>query len=83
MCTSAYFDIVSCLSFVSWKLSFLDLNLSISNDTGATKIYDKRDAFDFDIVIFPFLDGDIPRRTPLWSVCISTFSCCQSIFPCQ
>ena len=26
-----------------------------------TKIYDKRDDFDFDIVNFPFLDGDLPR----------------------
>ena len=25
------------------------------------KIYDKRDDFDFDIVNFPFLDGDVPR----------------------
>ena len=29
----------------------------------STKIYDKRDDFDFDIVSFPFLDGDVPRRT--------------------
>ena len=43
---------------------FLDLNLSISNGTVSTKIYDlKRDGFDFDIVNFPFLDGDVPRRT--------------------
>ena len=42
---------------------FLDLNLSISNGTGSTKIYDKRDDFDFDIVSFSFLDGDVPRRT--------------------
>ena len=27
------------------------------------KIYDKRDDFDFDIVNFPFLDGDVPRST--------------------
>ena len=27
------------------------------------KIYDKQDDFDFDIVNFPFLDGDVPRRT--------------------
>ena len=27
-----------------------------------SKIYDKRDDFDFDIVNFPFLDGDVPRR---------------------
>ena len=28
-----------------------------------TKIYDKRDDFDFNIVNFPFLDCDIPRST--------------------
>ena len=42
---------------------FWDLNLSISNGTVSTKIYDKMDAFDFDIFNFPFLDGDDPRRT--------------------
>ena len=42
---------------------FLDLNLSISNGTVSTKIYDKRDDFEFYIVNFPFLDGDVPRRT--------------------
>ena len=42
---------------------FLDLNLCISNGTVSTKVYDKRDDFDFDIVNFPFLDGDVPRRT--------------------
>ena len=42
---------------------FLDLDLSIFNGTVSTKIYDKRDDFDFDIVNFPFLDGDIPRLT--------------------
>ena len=29
----------------------------------SSKIYDKRDGFDFDIVNFPFLDRDIPRST--------------------
>ena len=42
---------------------FLDLNLSISNGTDPTKIYDKQDDFEFDIVNFPFLDGDVLRRT--------------------
>ena len=41
--------------------SFLDLHLSISNGFVKTKIYDKRDDFDFDIVNFLFLDGDVPR----------------------
>ena len=45
------------------KASFLDLHLSISNDIVSTKIYDKRDDFDFEIVNYPFLDGDVPRST--------------------
>ena len=42
---------------------FLDLHLSISNGFVSSKMYDKRDDFDFDIVNFPFLDGDVPRST--------------------
>ena len=42
---------------------FLDLHLSISNGFVSSKIYDKRDDFDFDIVNFPFLDGDLPSST--------------------
>ena len=42
-------------------LPFLDLHLSISNDIVSTKIYDKRDDFDFEIVNHTFLDGDVPR----------------------
>ena len=41
---------------------FLDLHLSISNGFVSSKIHDKRDDFDFDIVHFPFLDGDVPLR---------------------
>ena len=37
--------------------------MSISNDIVSTKIYDKRDDFDFVIVNFPCLDGDVPRCT--------------------
>ena len=36
------------------EAAFLDLHLSISNDIVSTKIYDKRDDFDFEIVNFPF-----------------------------
>ena len=39
------------------------MHLSISNDIVSTKIYDKRDDFDFEIVNFPFLAGDVPRST--------------------
>ena len=47
---------------------FLDLHLSISNGFVSSKIYDKCDDFDFDIVNFPFLDGDVPRSTS-YGVC--------------
>ena len=52
------------------EAQFLDLNLSISNGTVSTKIYDKRYDFDVDIVNFPFLDGDVL----VWCVHISTYS---------
>ena len=45
------------------EAAFLELHLSISNDIVSTKIYDERDDFDFEIVNFPFLDGDVPRST--------------------
>ena len=38
-------------------------HLSISNDIVSTKIIDKRDDFDFEIVNFPCLDGGVPRST--------------------
>ena len=44
------------------EAAVLDLNLSIHNDIVSTKIYDKRDDLNFDIVNFPFLDGDVPQR---------------------
>ena len=43
------------------ETSFLDLHLFISDGFVKTKIYDKRDDFDFEYVNFPFLDGDVPR----------------------
>ena len=45
------------------KAAFLDLHVSIFNDMVSTKIYDKRDDFDFVIVNFPFLDGGDPHST--------------------
>ena len=49
---------------------FLDLNLSITNGIVSSKIYDKRGDFNFEIVNFPFLDGDVPR-SPSYGVYIS------------
>ena len=44
--------------------------MSITNDIVSSKIYDKRDDFDFEIVIFSFLDGDVPR-SPSYGIYIS------------
>ena len=44
-------------------VAFLALHLSIFIDIVSTKIYDERDDFDFEIVNFPVLDGDVPRST--------------------
>ena len=49
---------------------FLDLHLSISNCFVSSKIYDKQDDFDFDIVNFPFLDGNVLGH-PSYGVYIS------------
>ena len=41
----------------------MDLHLSISDGFVKSKIYDKRDDFDFNIVNFPFLVGGLLRST--------------------
>ena len=54
------------------EAALLDLHLSISNDIVSTNLYDNRDDFDFEIVNFPFLDGDVPRSSS-YGVYISQF----------
>ena len=59
------------------EAAFLDLHLLISNDTVSTKIYDKHDDFDFEIVNFPFLDDDdLCSLSYIWSLYLSTHSFC-------
>ena len=57
------------------EIPFLDLHLSISNGFVSSKIYDKRDDFDFDTVNFSFLDDDVPRLTS-YGDHISPYSVC-------
>ena len=52
------------------EASFFDLHPSTANGFVSSKINDKRDDFDFDIVNFPFLDSFSPRRAS-YSVYIS------------
>ena len=56
------------------EASFLDLYLSISDGFVKTKIYDKRDDFDFDIVNFPFLDGAVLVRHPMVFIFLYLFA---------
>ena len=42
---------------------FWGLHFSISNGFVSSKIDDKGDDFGYDIVNFPFFDGDVPRST--------------------
>ena len=60
----------------------LDLHLSVANGFVSSKIYDKRDDCDFDIVNFPFLDGDVPRRAS-YGVYNSQFISLQSCYRLQ
>ena len=42
---------------------FLNLHLTISDGFVSSKMYNKRDDCDFDILHFSFLDGDVPLAT--------------------
>ena len=48
----------------------MDLNSSITNGIVSSKIYDKQDDSNFEIVNFSFLDGDVPG-SPSYDVYIS------------
>ena len=49
---------------------FVDMNFSITNGIISSQIYNKWDDFNFEILIFQFLDGDVPR-SPSYGVYIS------------
>ena len=54
----------------SSETEFLDLDLSKTNAIVSSKIYDKQNDFNFEIVNFPFLDGYVPC-SPSYGVYIS------------
>ena len=47
----------------------MDLDIRIEDHKYKTKIYDKRDAFSFDIVAYLDISGNIPE-SPAYGVCI-------------
>ena len=44
------------------KLSYLDISISVCSSKYVTEVYDKRDAFNFDIVNFPYMSSNIPAN---------------------
>ena len=62
------------LNKANTEAPFLDLDLSITNGIVSSKINDKLDDFNFEIVNFPFLDGDAPR-SPSYGVYFSQLNC--------
>ena len=56
-----------------------DLDLSITYDSVSTKIYDKQDDFNFDIVNCPVLVRDVPR-SPFYGVYISQLICFARLY---
>ena len=52
------------------KSPFLDLDITITNNQFITKVYDKQEDFNFDIVNFPNIERNIPN-TPAYGVFIS------------
>ena len=55
------------------EAAFLDLHLSISNDIVSTKIYDKRDDFDYEIVNFTFEMAMFLAQHPMESISLKSF----------
>ena len=59
------------ITYTDWSASYLDLHLEIeSEDRLRTKLYDKRDDFNFPILNFPFIYSNIPAA-PAYGVYIS------------
>ena len=52
------------------KTNFLDLTISIYRGKFYIKLYDKRNDYDFEVINYPFLDGNIPKNQS-YSVFIS------------
>ena len=44
------------------RATFLDIDIMITDKIFSTRLYDKRNDFSFQIVNFPFLCGNIPKR---------------------
>ena len=53
--------IVNNTNISACKSNFLDMTISIYQGKFYFSLYDKRNDYDFDVISFPFLDGNIPK----------------------
>ena len=57
------------------KSNYLDLSLEIRNNKIHTSLFDKRDAFNFTIVNFPNLSGNIKQRCGVFTSQLIRYIC--------
>ena len=60
------------------EATFLDLHLSISDGQITTTLYDKRDAFNFHIVRFPYKDSTIPSKMFFSTISAEVLRICRA-----
>ena len=60
------------------ETNFLDLNIFIKNGVFSTKLYDKRDYFDFDIVRLPHRSSNIPSKMFYASIAAECLRICRA-----
>ena len=68
-----YFEQMNKAKFFDTEAPILDLGLYITNGIVSSKMNDKWDNFNFEIVNSPFLDGDVPRPLPMVYIFRSLF----------
>ena len=63
---------------INTETNFLELNITISDHSFHTKLYDKRDAFGFHVCRLPFKDSNMPKRMFYSSACAEVLRICRA-----
>ena len=65
---------INIFKIIDTRISFYSRNTHLlPPKPKCSTVYDERDDFDFEIVNFPFLDGDVPRSTSYGVYIINAF----------
>ena len=54
--------IVNCTNVSTRKCNYLDMSISIYSGKFKVTLYDKRNDYDFNVISYPYLDGNIPNN---------------------